>query len=385
MELHQELEKEQNIDYDYEEEEDEENEEEEQENEEGGEQQEEKKTNKEEIKGDNKEEEKEEIKEVKGEDKKEQNENDILKNNDNINNDLNNKENIKENENKIIEKEEDKKEQIEETIQNKKPQPIIEEIDTTVPKKNEENEGKEDGKIGQVFNPNNVCHRLIPKGSDLDISQRIYFRCYKIKIKSNIISFITGSKKIKVPYIIFVDENYYYMAKDKIVNQKNPNLRRIGNKYDLLKLSNFQTTKKEQDYEFAFEFVNEDIFDRTFKLLHFEPEEAQKFYSYIQEALNEMGIQIPQNMEENEEEEENEEGEEVEDDQEEGEEEDAEEEREENDEENDNKKEVDNEQKEDIKVENKENNESNEEETKSGTISFKDDENKEIRDVEISQ
>ena len=387
MELHQELNKEQNIDYDYEEEE-EENEEEEQEKEEGGEQKDEKKINKEEIKGDNKEEEKEESKEAKVEDKKEQNENNIINDKDNINNnnnDSNNKENIKENENKIIEKEEDKKEKIEETIQTNKPQPIIEEIDTTVPKKNEENEGKEEGKVGQVFNPNNICHRLIPKGSDLDISQRIYFRCYKIKIKSNIISFITGSKKIKVPYVIFLDENYYYMAKDKIVNQKNPNLRRIGNKYDLLKLSNFQTTKKEEDYEFAFEFVNEDIFDRTFKLLHFEPEEAQQFYTYIHEALREMGIQIPENMEGNEEEEENEEGEEVEDDQEEGEEGDAEEEREENDGENDNKKEEDNEPKEDIKVENKENNESNEDETKSGTISFKDDENKEIRDVEISQ
>ena len=110
------------------------------------------------------------------------------------------------------------------------------------------------------------------------------------------------------------------MSKDKIVNQKNRNLRRIGNKYDLLKLSNFQTTRKENDYEFAFEFVNEDIFDRTFKLLYFTPKEAEDFYAVLHQILGGFGIEIPQNLEnEGGEEEEDEEGEEVEDEEEEGE------------------------------------------------------------------
>ena len=134
------------------------------------------------------------------------------------------------------------------------------------------------------------------------------------------LSFITGSKKIIVPYLIFIDENYYYMAKDKIVNQRKPNLRRIGNKYDLLKLSNFQTSRKNNDYEFAFEFVNQDIFDRTFKLLYFTPKEAQDFYTVLHAILGGFGIQIPENLDdEGEEEEEEEEGEEYEEGEEEGE------------------------------------------------------------------
>ena len=130
-------------------------------------------------------------------------------------------------------------------------------------------------------------------------------------------SFITGSKIIKVPYLIFLDENYYYMAKDKIVNQRKPNLRRIGNRYDLLKLSNFQTSRKSNDYEFAFEFVNEDIFDRNIKLLYFTPKEAEDFYAVLHAILDGFGIQIPEILNDYASaEEEEEEGEEYEDDEE---------------------------------------------------------------------
>ena len=69
---------------------------------------------------------------------------------------------------------------------------------------------------------------MIPKGVDIDITKKIYFKCYKLKEKSNFIGFITGFKKIKIPYIIFFDENFYYMAKDKQINDKNKNLRRMG-------------------------------------------------------------------------------------------------------------------------------------------------------------
>ena len=189
------------------------------------------------------------------------------------------------------------------------------------------------------------------------------------------------------------------MSKDKIVNQKNRNLRRIGNKYDLLKLSNFQTTRKENDYEFAFEFVNEDIFDRTFKLLYFTPKEAEDFYAVLHKILGGFGIEIPQNLEnEGGEEEEDEEGEEVEDEEEEGEHEGeggevegGEEEGEGGEEEGESEKKTDKkniednkneEKKKDIKQENKEKNENSQIETKEGTISTKE-ENKEIREIEV--
>ena len=171
--------------------------------------------------------------------------------------------------------------------------------------------------IIQSFSPNTICHRIIPKGSDLDISKKGCFKCYKIKAKKNLMSFITGSKIVKVPYLIFLDENYYYMSKDKIVNQRKPYLRRIGNRYDLLKLSNFQTSRKGNDYEFAFEFVNEDIFDRNIKLLYFTPKEAEDFHAVLHAILDGFGIQIPENLDYNGgAEEEEEEGEEYEDDEE---------------------------------------------------------------------
>ena len=100
------------------------------------------------------------------------------------------------------------------------------------------------------------------------------------------------------------------MAKDKVINQRKPNLRRIGNRYDLLKLSNFQTSKKGDDYEFSFEFMNEDIFDRIYKVLYFTPKEAEDFYTVLHAILGGFGITIPENIElDNQEEEEENEGE----------------------------------------------------------------------------
>ena len=99
------------------------------------------------------------------------------------------------------------------------------------------------------------------------------------------------------------------MAKDKIINPRKPSLRRIGNRYDLFKLSNFQAMRKDNDYEFAFEFVNEDIFDRTFKLLYFTQKEANDFYTVLHAILGGFGITIPEQLEVQDEEEEEDEGE----------------------------------------------------------------------------
>ena len=398
MELNQELEKEENIDYYYNEEEEEEDGEE-HDNEENGKNDNQKNDNKEENKEQNNLEknEKENIEKDKGKEKDKI----INENNNNINIINKEEDKEKEKENNIIEtnkKEEDTKEDSTQNTQNtensENSKQIVEEIDTTIPKKindNEnqqnENEEKEGNRIIQSFNQNTICHRLIPKGSDLDISKKAHFKCYKIKTKANIMSFITGSKKIIVPYIIFLDENYYYMAKDKIVNQKNPNLRRIGNKYNLLKLSNFQTTKKGDDYEFAFEFVKDDIFERIFKLLYFTPKEAEEFYAVLHTILGQLNIEIPENMEGNEEEEEeeegDEEGEEMEDDEEEGEEGEEHIEIGGNDKEKKGEENLEHEKNNKIeKNENNEKNEKNEEDIKELDNSNKE-ENKEVRDVEI--
>ncbi len=290
------------------------------------------------------------------------------------------------------EKEENKnKEKIENTenIENKKEQ-IIEEIDTTVPKNNTDEKQGGENVADKGISQNTICHRLIPKGLDIDITKRVYFKCYKMKTKSNIISFITGSKKVKIPYLIFLDENFYYMMKDKPVNENNENIRRVGNKYDLTKISNFQTRKINDEYEFAFEFMYEDYFDRIYKLLYFEPKDAELFFDVFQQFVDNLGLDLPGNVigigdrdekEEEEEEDEGDEGEEKE--------EKEENENEENEEEED-EKEVKGEENENI--DNIDNTINNKKKAENGIENKKDDtetnstkeESIEIRDVEIT-
>ena len=381
LELHQELEKEPNLEYNYEEEEEEEDDEEENE--------EEKKdnieNNKEEIKkengkieennimNENKEEDKKE--EKKDEDKKEEKKEEKNKGKDDLEN-LG--ENYMEEDQNIISTKNKKEENKDlENTENKKEQ-IIEEIDTTVPKnKSEDNNNM----IVKGINPNTICHRLIPKGLDIDITNKVYFKCYKQKTKSNIISFITGTKKVKIPYIIILDENFYYMLKDKQVNENNENIRRVGNKYDLTKISNFQTRKINDDYEFAFEFMYEDYFDRIYKLLYFEPKDAELFFEVFQQYVENLGLDLPGNVrgigdgeEREEEDEEGEEGEEKEENENE-ENEEEEDEKEEKKDENEKKDNIDNKEKEENNIDNKK------EDTETNSTK---EESKEIREVEIT-
>ena len=230
--------------------------------------------------------------------------------------------------------------------------------------------------IFKEINQNTICHRLILKGSDIDITEKVYFKCYKLKTKSNVISFITGSKKVKIPYIIILDENFYYMIKDKPVNDKNENIRRVGNRYDLTKISNFQTRKVDEDYEFAFEFMYEDYFDRIYKLLYFEKKDAELFFDVFQQYSDNLGLDLHGNImggedsegkEEDDEGEEGEEGEEKEDN-----EENAEEEDEKDMEEEDNK---------DIKEKDENNIDNKKDELETNSTK---EESKEIREVEIT-
>ena len=121
---------------------------------------------------------------------------------------------------------------------------------------------------------------------------------------------LMSRKLINVPYLIFLDEHYYYMAKDKIVNPKHPERRRIGNKYDLFKLNNFQVRKESEDFEFTFEFVTNDVFSRIIKVLYFTPKEAEDFYAVLNVYLGRLGINPPEIREDEEEEGEGEENEE---------------------------------------------------------------------------
>ena len=363
FELNQELEKEPNLEYNYEEEEEDEEKEEKKEeinnNKENGKEDEYNIIN---VKEENKKEEKkEDKKEIK--DSLQNLGNEYIEDDGNI---ISTK--INEEENKNSEKIEVKKE------------PIIEEIDTTVPKNNpEENNSSEHNDENMIFkeiNQNTICHRLILKGSDIDITEKVYFKCYKLKTKSNVISFITGSKKVKIPYIIILDENFYYMIKDKPVNDKNENIRRVGNRYDLTKISNFQTRKVDEDYEFAFEFMYEDYFDRIYKLLYFEKKDAELFFDVFQQYSDNLGLDLHGNIMGSE----DSEGKEEEDEGEEGEEGEEKEDNEENAEEED-EKEGGEEDNKDIKEKDENNIDNKKDELETNSTK---EESKEIREVEIT-
>ena len=137
----------------------------------------------------------------------------------------------------------------------------------------------------KYINPNIICHRIIQKGMDIDISTKKCYQCFKLKYKSNFFSFITGVKEIKVPYLIFLEENFYYMAKDKQINNKNKNIRRIGNRYDLSNLRSFRFQIINQNYEFEFEFYANNDFEREFKYIYFEQKEAEVFLEDFQEYV----------------------------------------------------------------------------------------------------
>ena len=84
--------------------------------------------------------------------------------------------------------------------------------------------------------------------------------------------------------------------KDKTKNENNENIRRIRNKYYLTKISNFQTRKINDEYEFAFEFMYEDYFDRIYKLLYFEPKDAELFFDVFQQFVDNLGLDLPGNV-----------------------------------------------------------------------------------------
>ena len=184
---------------------------------------------------------------------------------------------------------------------------------------------------------------------------------------------------MKIPYIIILDENFYYMMKDKPINDNNENIRRVGNRYDLTKISNFQTRKVDNDYEFAFEFMYEDYFDRIYKLLYFEQKDAELFFDVFQQYSENLGLDLHGNIisnDDREEKEEDDEGEEGED----GEEGEEKEDNEENVEEED-EKEGEEEDNKDIKEKDENNIDNKKDELETNSTK---EESKEIREVEVT-
>ena len=102
-----------------------------------------------------------------------------------------------------------------------------------------------------------ICHYLFLKGTLISKDIIPVIKCIKIKSikkKSILNRFGFGRKQnkinnqvTKVNYLLFFDENFLYFLKDKEINQFEPSIRMIGNKYNICQLIDKTVEKVDND------------------------------------------------------------------------------------------------------------------------------------------
>ena len=172
-----------------------------------------------------------------------------------------------------------------------------------------------------------IAHRLYLKNSMVDIEPLPYVPFIKVKKNDNILSLIGFGKKnqIKeVKYFAMFDEHFLYMinmtTKD---NNQNNFFKKIGNHYDLTKISNIEIKddtvlegKKCIKIVFLLDNDNNNNFNTIEKELHFEKNDAKKFFEILKFYLKKYDVPLifedssGKNKEENDDEEDDEEEEE---------------------------------------------------------------------------
>ena len=175
-----------------------------------------------------------------------------------------------------------------------------------------------------------IAHRLYLKNSMVDIEPLPYVPFIKVKKNDNLLSLIGFGKKNQIKeikYFAVFDEHFLYMVnmttKD---NNQNNFFKKIGNHYDLTKISNIEI--KDDDklegkkiIKLVFLLDNDNTnFNTIEKELHFEKNDAKKFYEILKFYLKKYDVplifkdQTNNNKEGNEENDEDDEEEEEEDD-----------------------------------------------------------------------
>ena len=202
----------------------------------------------------------------------------------------------------------DKKEEIDEIDNNlsnenkeneKKQDSNLEEISTNKSTSNS-NENNEDTLIESEIDPNTYCHRILYKGSNIDISQYELFPFIKVKEKGSLLSNL-GFKNPKIthnPYFALLNETFIYMIKDKVYDKTKTNIRRIGNKYSLFNCQNIGIQHENEFIILHIEFLVSEN-DYAIKELYFKKENGEKFMIKFENLLVKLGI-INYSNEENE-------------------------------------------------------------------------------------
>ena len=148
-----------------------------------------------------------------------------------------------------------------------------------------------------------IAHRLYLKNSMVDIEPLPYVPFIKVKKNDNILSLIGFGKKnqIKeVKYFAMFDEHFLYMinmtTKD---NNQNNFFKKIGNHYDLTKISNIEIKddtvlegKKCIKIVFLLDNDNNNNFNTIEKELHFEKNDAKKFFEILKFYLKKYDVPL---------------------------------------------------------------------------------------------
>ena len=147
-----------------------------------------------------------------------------------------------------------------------------------------------------------IAHRLYLKNSMVDIEPLPYVPFIKVKKNDNILSLIGFGKKNQIKeikYFAVFDEHFLYMinmtTKD---NNQNNFFKKIGNHYDLTKISNIEIKDDEilegkKSIKLVFLLDNDgNNFNTIEKELHFEKNDAKKFFEILKFYLKKYDVPL---------------------------------------------------------------------------------------------
>ena len=171
-----------------------------------------------------------------------------------------------------------------------------EEINIKVNKNENEKRKLEEKKPSESF-----CHYIFLKGSLIIKDNKFQFFEFFQLIRKNILRRIVFMNKkenkneneyTQKPYLCFFDENFIYFLEDKIINKKEPNLRKIAYYYNLFKINDFSIVEIEENKKIKINlsFILEG--KKLIKQLLFEKEKGNEFINNLNNSLKKFNIKI---------------------------------------------------------------------------------------------
>lgn len=142
-----------------------------------------------------------------------------------------------------------------------------------------------------------IAHRVIPKRSMIDIETYDYVEYYKLKKVETIVSFFSKKEKPEykqIPYLTFFDEQFIYMVNmTKKENNKYDSIKKVGKHYDLKRIKGIDINDDIEEGRKCISISLSTSSERTkTKILHFEYENAIKFFNMLKYYLRKFKIPL---------------------------------------------------------------------------------------------